>query len=496
MTEEKKRGRYRGVLLFLLVLALAAGAVLSIYTGALPPNAGIVAVALVLLTLFWLLRAHLPRILLVFFAVLLIGAAVTRRLPKLRADALDASESENLARKWATSGRFNETLPIVVHLIFDEMMSPGGFTNDIPGGAEMRESLLRFGEKHSLRMFDSVYSRYFFSGESMPNMMSPEYLGKTGLGDIYKSQQASQVSNAYFDDLDKRGYRTVVFQTSLMNFCANKSVDMCETFDSFDPGGKGEVGLDARTQRASVWQTIVRAYKPSYVSEVGQWLLGRVYGLKHEVGVFGTADRYDAQRFPQWFDRFKKFTATVPRGSHVYAHFMVPHSPYLLSEGCVVSGRFEAGYYLSQYPADERAAKRQQYYRDYFAQLSCVQRKLDEFLTELRQAENFRDATIVIHGDHGSRISSGNILEDYKPRDYVDNYAVFFAARSPKLQPGLDCEFVSLPEIFRRQFVADAPRTAARLPVVVTSRAAGLAKVESPMPMFGCAAGTSALASR
>ncbi len=492
------RRRFRGGPTLLGVCAIAGIVVWSIFAGVLPPFAGMLAAALVLTTIFWLIRAHLPSILLVFVTVLLVSVVATQRLPKWRPDRIETHEGDRLARKWAASGQFNQKLPIVVHLVFDEMMSVGAMTDDLPGGSEMRASLQAFGEKHSLRMFDSAYSRYFFSGESLPNMMNPEYRGRTSLGDIFKEQQSNLTVNAYFDDMAGRGYRTVVFQTALMNFCANKNVDLCETFDSFDPGAKGLAGLDARNQRASLWQTFMTAYQPSYASTIGQNALGRIYGLRsHEVGVLGGADRYDAQRFPAWFDRFTRFVATVPRGTHLFAHFMVPHSPYLLSESCVVSGKFEGGYYLAKYPLSQQAEKRRQFYEGYFSQLRCVQQKLDDFMTTLEQSENFRDAVIIIHGDHGSRISSGNILEEYTPRDFVDNYATFFAVKSPAAAAGVDCEFVSLPEVFRRYVatgVSQTPRTGAPLPVIVTSRVAGDAKGEAPMPLFGCAGGATNLA--
>jgi hypothetical protein len=118
------------------------------------------------------------------------------------------------------------------------------------------------------------------------------------------------------------------------------------------------------------------------------------------VGVLGFAERYDAQRFPQWFDRFTQFAAGAPRGTHIFAHFMVPHSPYLLSEQCIVSGKFEAGYYLLKRPAAEREEKRRYFYSHYFSQLGCVRNKLDAFAG--------RDQPIgelSRRGDHHSRRS-------------------------------------------------------------------------------------------
>jgi hypothetical protein len=494
----------RGAWVLLLVCVLAAGVMLSIARGALPPVCGFVALALVVTTVFWLIRAQLASILLVFVSVLLVSVVATQRLPNIRADRKEAEDAAQLARRWAVSGRFDTRLPIVVHLIFDEMMSPGAITDDLPGGAATRRVLMEIGEKHGFRTFDSVYSRYYYTSEALPNLMDREYLGRTGMDSFAPihvetgTQTYSVRHNAYFDDLAHRGYRTAVFQTRYIDFCANPNVDLCETFESFDPGGKDLAGLDAPTQRVALWQTVLRAYEPSYTSQMGQKILGRAYGLTtHELGVIGDGGRYDVHRFPEWFDRFTKFAAGVPRGTHLFAHFLVPHSPYLLLESCVLSGKIDAGYDLAQYPPAEQAGRRNDYYARYLAQLRCVAHKLDDFMTAVGRSDNYRDAVIVVHGDHGSRISIDDILEDYRERDFVDNYGAFFAVRAPGVPAGVDCEFLSLPEAFRRYVGRGAPagrgpRT--NLPVVVLSRDAGNVKVEAPMPLFGCSAVTQTIA--
>jgi hypothetical protein len=479
-------------LLIVIACAIAGFLLLMIFAGMLAPATGMLGVALVVLAVFWSIRDHLPAILFVFVSVLLVTVVITEPAPRFRNESSATLRSaDELSKRWAKSGKFNSNLPIVVHLVFDELMSPGAMTDEVPGGPETRQSIEEFGKRHSMRLFESVYSRFFFSGMSIPNIMDREYLGKTRIQDLDLSENGGK-DNAYFDDMAARGYRTAVFQTSLLGFCENRNVDLCETFDSFNPGGKGTLGLDTRNQRASIWQTVVRGYKPSYTSALGQDVIDKVYGLKGgDVGVVGTADRYDVQRFPEWFDRFTEFAATVPRGTHLFAHFMAPHSPYLLTEDCVVSGRFEAGYYLKNVPLGQRAGKRRQHYTNYLAQLRCVQRKLDDFMSTVEKSENFRDATIIVHGDHGSRISNSNVLEELSPRDFIDNYATFFAVRAPGVQPGIDCEFVSLPEVFRR-YAGRKDKVPLRagelLPVLVMSHEAGDKRVPAPMPPFGCAA--------
>ena len=492
------RKRSRAWLPILVAIAIAAGLLLSIVVGALPSTAGIVAIAVVLTAIFWQLRAHVPSILLVFATVLLVSVVVTQRAPKIRPDRFEVHEGKRLSAKWSASGKFNEKLPIVVHIVLDEMMSTGAMTGELPGAAVTRQALLDLGEKHSFRTFDSVYSRYYYTSEVLSNLMAREYLGRSDMASFIKlpvnakSKAYAAPQNAYFDDMAARGYRTLVFQSAYMDFCANKNVDHCETFHSFDPG-TNTAGLDGPTQRVSLWQTVFRAYEPSYTSELGEKVLGRVYGLRtRNLGIVGHDGRYDVHRFPQWFDRFTNVVASVPRGTHVFAHFLVPHAPYLLLESCVLSGKVQAGYGLNQYPVAERLAKRDDFYDRYFGQIRCVNSKLDSFMTALSESEKFQDAVIIIHGDHGSRISSSDILEDFTERDFIDNYGTFFAVKAPGVPPGTDCEFVSLPEVFRRYAARQpqsTPRSGPNLPVVVVSRTAGDKKVEAPMPKFGCAAG-------
>lgn len=487
---------------FLSTCAIAGSLVLMITVGILPVAFGIVAVAIVLTTVFWLLRAHLPSIMLVFVSALLVSVVATQRLPKLRPDRMEAEEGERLSRKWQASGRFDQNLPIVVHLIFDELMSVGAMTDDLPDGSRTRALLLEFGAKHSFRTFDSVYSRYWYTGETIPHLMNREYLGRTGMDSFFhppfdaKAKTYHVEDNAYFDEMSSRGYRTAVFQNSYMDFCANKSVDQCETFDSFDPAWKDSAGVDSPTLRVSLWRNVLRAYSPSFTSQLGEKILDRVYALgPNKEGLQGfDGGRYDAHRFPEWFDRFTRFTAAVPRGTHVFAHFLVPHAPYVLLESCVVSGKVDNGYFLSRQPHAEQAGMRRDFYERYLGQVRCVENKLDHFMAAINRSENFRDAVIIIHGDHGSRISSGDLIEDYTERDFVDNYGAFFAIRSPFVPAGVDCEFVSLPEIFRRYAAQNVEkRSGQALPVVVLSRRTGNPKLEAPMPLFGCAAGAASL---
>jgi hypothetical protein len=474
----------------LLLVGLAALPLALVYAGVLPHVFGVLTAAAVVYLVFWYLRERIHAILLVFLVVSLGATIVTQPRPHLFVAGARADGAEALVDTWSTQGPFDEELPIILHIVLDEMMSPGGMTEDLPGGAETQRALYDLGDRHGLRTYDAVYSRDFFTGLSLPHLMATDYRDRRRAD----AEPAARVDNTYFDDMAARGYRTVVFQTSHLDFCLNPNVVACETFNSYDPGGEGYDGLDLRSRTLNLWNTLLRAYEPSYASTYGGMLLRRYYSLgAREVGVVGHQDRFDVQRFPDWFDRFAGFVERAPRGTHVFAHLMVPHAPYLLTDSCTVSGTLDVGYYLGRHHPVEanRERARLSAYSDYLQQVRCVARRLDGLLRTLAQLEPFRDATIVIHGDHGSRISIGNLIEDHAPRDFIDNYATYYAVKAPDVEPGVDCELISLPEIFRRHMTpisGPPPPGRSPLPVIVSSREREGTTVEAVMPEFGCAA--------
>jgi hypothetical protein len=464
-----------------------------IVIGVLPSAAGLVSLLVLTIALVWRIRSRAPELFLVFAVVALVMTVTGGPWLNLAPPVEEGSDRAALVQRWSERGPFDDRLPIVLHLVFDELMSPGAIDPTIPGGAMVRDAMYALGAKHGLRIFDSIYSRAYFSGISIPNMMEAEYRGRFAQSDLTEEIVADARRNAYFDDLGARGYRTAVFQTAVLNFCGPAQVRMCESFRSFDPGETAQSELDGRTREIRLWDTLLRSYEPGYVAEYGRWFIRNAYGIdQRQLGVLGTADRFDVQRFPRWFDRFQAFMVQVPRGTHVFAHFMVPHSPYLLTNSCVVNGVYEPGYALAGRYANaaDRAQARAGFYQSYFKQVTCVLSKLDGLLTAVERSPAFRDATIVIHGDHGSRISDGDSIEMLSERDFIDNYGTFAAVRKPGVAPGVDCGFSSLPQWFRRSMRADGDSLDDHeiLPVIVKTAAGTKLKVEAEMPVFGCAA--------
>lgn len=462
---------------------------LLIAAGVVPPHAVLGS----LFALFWLLLrllgGHAPGLMVVFLIAALASTVATRPMPNFRAHAGDARDGAHAVVQWREKQPFRD-LPIYVHVVFDEMMSTGA----IPGegiGPQVRQSLYSL-ERHGVRTFDSIYSRRYYSGVSLPNMMNAEFEGDFGSDAERSAIQTSVSNNSYFAEMARRGYRTAVFQTAVMDFCTAQEVTWCETFRSFDPASGVAQSRTSSDRVLSLSESMLRVYEPGGIPQLGLEFLHRSYGVGGQQSrIHGTAGRYDPQGFVPWFQRFLAFLEEAPRGSHVFAHFLVPHAPYLLSAGCDVGGTVSTGYSLAkQEPAQERrvALKREQY-AEYLDQLGCVAAQLDGMFTRLGRLERYRDATIIVHGDHGSRISNGFAIEEVDERDLVDNYATYFAVKAPVVSAGVDCRFQSLPQVFR-MVVRGVDAVEEPVDVLVALRGSADERVPTRMPLFGCAART------
>lgn len=483
--------RWRRAVVPAAILAGIVAPLLLLSAGLVPASVCLVSILLVMASVFWLLRPHVGALLLMFLSVALASTTISRPTLNVHSGVADDRDADAVVERWRESGPFNDELPIVVHLVLDEMVSTGAMDDTLPRGRETRDGLYAFAETYGLRTFDSIFSRRYYSGVAIPNMMNAEYEGRTDASQLESAIQEVVHENRYFRDMAQRGYRTAVFQTAVMDFCQTADVILCETFRSFDPsvGAKASQRLNERT--LGLAETLFRVFEPGYISQLGLHVLSEGYGIGgRETRVHGAAGRFDPQGFAAWFSYFVRFLERVPRGSHVYAHFLVPHAPYLLSPTCLVEGTVSTGYSLASEVPDEtrRPGVRLRHYDDYLRQVGCVQTKLGEMMKILMNVEAYRDATFVIHGDHGSRISNGNTIEDQRPQDFVDNYATYFAVKAPGLASGIDCEFTSLPQIFRRVMRPDDSVEMAPLRVIVATRAAENKRVEVVMPRFGCAA--------
>ena len=114
----------------------------------------------------------------------------------------------------------------------------------------------------------------------------------------------------------------------------------------------------------------------------------------HPAGSMVVLDRLIDQEIPR-----------LQRGQYLLVHLLLPHYPYIFDQTCAL--RPVAEWRNRAVPLGEvdTTATRTERYRLYADQIACTRRKLDLLLASVAQNPALADATILIHGDHGSRIA-------------------------------------------------------------------------------------------
>ena len=125
-----------------------------------------------------------------------ISTIINQPLPKF-------NNSSDPSKGFAQSETLKD-LPIVLHIIFDELLSPEAINLNIESGRELHSRMLKINEDFGFRNFGRIYSRHFFSAVSMPNMMNHDYLGEDSEVKEDLTQNNSLSNNAYFDDMVSR----------------------------------------------------------------------------------------------------------------------------------------------------------------------------------------------------------------------------------------------------------------------------------------------------
>ena len=89
-------------------------------------------------------------------------------------------------------------------------------------------------------------------------------------------------------------------------------------------------------------------------------------------------------------------------------------------------------------------------YERYKKQIQCTHTLIDKILDKLDSNDQAQDSTVVIHGDHGSRIPwkrDGTV--SFSTEEYIQWYSTFFSIRYPDVVPGYDRRPFSLDELLQ-----------------------------------------------
>lgn len=380
-----------------------------------------------------------------FYYIVLVFAASVLGTDIVQAVADRASESAIVHSQTNPSGRRH-----VIYLILDSQLGLAGFPQDISESVEAQSSLQRVLADHQFTIYPNAFSNYQASKDSIPSILNGRLLAKTG--DFFHAGPFNLVlrENALFERYAAKDYAVTAYYSDYIGF---DSSDFEITSRIYD--------LNSLTVLHGPLES-----KLTWPSRLYQLLT--VY-FQADTFLWGTYVRLVPEQFhPErlqvgplavagiWPDRLLSDIRSADRDTLFFAHLMMPHDPYVYDasgkirdpkEWASEAGRvsFERSRYVNNY-------------RSYANQVSYLSRQLDGFLRELKETGDYGSTTVVIHGDHGSRVrllderekSEWEKLQVTTPdcpdmsrydyvsaptlRDLLDRYSTLLAVKQPQAQ--------------------------------------------------------------
>ena len=368
-------------------------------------------------------------------------------------------------------------LPVVVHLILDEHVGFAGIPDDAEDGQGLRNRLEAFYGRHNFYTFRRAFSQYFETRYAVSHALNfaetfdATLIRKGSDGFLWRLSR-----NAYVEYMRQRGYRLQVYQPEFMSLCPEipAAGERCYTYTA--------LSLKVLERTALPTPAKLRITVSAYLFSSTLYKKSRAHYQAFRGGRFG---RYLA--LPEWnwersraytiaalsaFDRIREDLSQARPGDLFLAHLLIPHAPYVYNASCAL--QMDPGEWLDRglpegaAEAHNSAQSRAVRYGLYVKQVECVTRKVDEILTALRERGVLDRAIVLVHGDHGSRITRAEPFVSNRDKmtaaDFTDSFSTLFAVRAPGVKAGLDDHPWSLVELMRHFVTEDFRGTPVRRP--------------------------------
>lgn len=408
---------------------------------------------------FWLVRARIPTVLTALAVPMLAVSLVTSGPPPMH----------EVGTPGARAGD-DPDLPFILHLVLDEQIGVEGIPPEFdPDGAFA--AMLREGyAERGFTVYGRAYSRYASTHMSLSNMLNgtaqpefaPWFPGGFEHGILLEE-------NRWFAQLREAGYRFHVVQTEYLRFLDPRPGPL-EEGDSVVEYVSNDLASLADTPLSVFGKISIVLGIYSQESWILKNLAGGFNRVNGAVGWFSLPDIHlggggVAPQAPM--DQLDRLVADLQRagpGQVWFAHITVPHFPYGFRADCSMetdSSRWLDSWDPAAGPRRNTPVSRAERYVLYLAQMACVQDKLLTAFDDLAARGFWKDALVIVQGDHGSRIGLEDPAPDRAPNmteaDFRDYYSTFYAVKRPGGTGVYDDRPLPLDHLFGRALLDSLP---------------------------------------
>jgi hypothetical protein len=422
------------------VLILGSGTALcldSLY-GWPRSSAGLVLLLALCLAVAAALRRHLPAVLIAAGSVFI---AATLLVP--------SSGAHEARRPAAGAPAAAADLPVILHLVLDEHIGIDGLPREVPGGAELARALTESYVAQGFRVHPDAYSEYFETRNSLANLLNFGS-AESDWAHLVREQRKPYVlaESAYFRHLGRLGYRLHVYESDYLDYCRVPGIAYaaCTHYRANSIGALPAASLSIAERARFIRNSLLGT------SQYLQRLHDKYVRIRASLPRLA---------LPAWDDGVSRVgplpvlpvlreleadLRTARPGNAYFAHLLIPHFPYLLDAQCHARSRIDQWLYNYDPTASSELepngpAGRAARYEKYFAQIRCEQRLVNRLFQAMQEAGVWRNAIVIVHGDHGSRIVRRLPVQQNAASltagDLRDAFSTLFAAKLPGQAPGV-----------------------------------------------------------
>ena len=337
--------------------------------------------------------------------------------------------------------------PRLFHLVLDEHIGIEGIPTDTVYARQLKRKVKDFYQYYGFELYGGAYSRHFLTINSIPSLVnfSLESLDRAFV--LGKESPHQLRENRYFKYLNEQGYQINVVGSDYIDFCSGHEALLrsCVNYSWWTLQNLSTLEVSLSTKTSTLLAMFLAKYDryqkflSVYENSVHPLLLS--YGLS--VPVLNRESLWTNRRFEAAplnampaIDALSKGMLQLPRGNMLFAHLMLPHSPYVFREDCSPRPIPQSLDNHVDMSDDSRTREgRSLRYDQYLRQIECLYLKLDDLFRRMQAAGIFDDSILILHGDHGARLGlhSPRVREqaDLTMTDYVDALSTLFATRIP-----------------------------------------------------------------
>lgn len=376
----------------------------------------------------------------------------------------------------AVAGRAD--LPPLVHVILDEQGSPEATAGAVPAGhpaQQMLGTLQTAGfQVYPNTMSVSEHTRYSLASLFSLRGEQENFGGGTGQFTL------AIKDNTYLQRLTAAGYNVTVIQSNYLDICEPAAGITCHTYNRT---GHGHAFA---TRSTDLWlrSRLALLELHSYLHGAQEFGGVFVYNLlargMRQLGVPMHETVYYSRppALMDLTDSLRERFAAIEPGEAYVLHLLVPHTPYVLTADCQIR---DPSQFAQRGGEDVVPLRVEDIYPLYWDQSACTMNRLLAALQGLDQSREGRRAIVMIHGDHGARITIDQEDDQSHAHD-ADMRQTIFALRVPGTQGTIDRTATVLQDVFASTIdgVILAPRETAPQHVSATPTLRGSLAAAQP----------------